>query len=305
MKSLYVIVLNYNGFENSVVCVKSLLKSRVPQGFSLKIVIVDNASKDGSGKKLKNEFPQVITLLNSKNLGYSGGNNTGIEFALSKNADYILVINNDTNVLRDAVFEMVMGMRANNFDIVCPKIYFEKGFEYHKDRYRKEDLGKVFWFAGGEMDWANIIGFHRGVDQVDQGQFDQETQTDFITGACFLAKREVFEKVGMFDARYFLYYEDADLSMRIKRAGFKIGFTPKAVIYHKNAGSTGGSGSSLQDYFITRNRLLFGMKYAPLRTKLALMREGSKFFLRGRNWQKKAVLDFYKRSFGKGSYPIQ
>lgn len=304
MKSLYVVVLNYNGYENTVICVQSLVKSRIPQGFSFKIVIVDNASKEEEGKKLKKDFPKAITILNSKNLGYSGGNNSGIEFSLSQGATHILVINNDTLVLRDSLYEMILGMREGNFDVVCPKIYFEKGFEYHKDRYRKADLGRVFWFAGAEMDWNNVIGSHRGVDQVDHGQFDTEKNMDFMTGACFLAKREVFEKAGMFNDDYFLYYEDADLSMRIKESGFRMGFISKSVIFHKNAGSVGGSGSSLQDYFITRNRLLFGMHYAPIRARIALFREGVKLLATGRKWQKRGVLDYYQRKFEKGSYPI-
>lgn len=304
MKKLFAVVLNYNGYDNSKICIQSLLKSRIPQGFSLQVVIIDNASKDGSGKKLKKEFPQAVTLLNTKNLGYSGGNNTGIEFSLSKGASYILIINNDTIVLRDSLYEMIRAIREENLDVVCPKIYFEKGFEYHKDSYRKEDLGKVFWFAGGEMDWANVIGYHRGVDQVDHGQFDYEKNMEFLTGACFLAKAEVFKRIGMFDSKFFLYYEDADLSMRIKKHGFKIGFAPKSVIYHKNAGSTGGSGSGLQDYFITRNRLMFGMKYAPVRARAALIRESIKLLVTGRKWQRRGVKDYFSKKFEKGTYPI-
>lgn len=304
MKKLYIVVLNYNGFENSKACINTVLKSRVPQGFLFKTVVVDNASKDGSGEMLKKEFPDITILLNSKNLGYSGGNNVGIEYALSHDAAYILILNNDTIVLRESIYEMIMAMRAENFDVVCPKIYFEKGFEYHKDSYRKEDLGKVFWFAGGEMDWKNVIGHHKGVDQVDRGQFDHEKYMMFLTGACFLAKSEIFNKVGLFQDKYFLYYEDADLSVRLKKKGFKIGLASRSVIYHKNAGSTGGSGSGLQDYFITRNRLLFGMRYASVRAKTALLREAMRLFLHGRKWQKKGVQDFFLNRFGKGSYPV-
>lgn len=305
MKSLYAIVLNFNGFENTSSCIKSMMKCRIPQGFEFKIVIVDNASRDGSGEKLKKEFPKAVTFLNDSNLGYSGGNNIGIEYALLQKASYILVINNDTVLTRNAIYEMIVGMRQGKFDAVCPKIYFEKGFEYHKDNYRKEDLGKVFWYAGGEMDWKNVIGYHTGVDQVDRGQYDKSTSTDFITGACFLSKGEVFRRVGLFNENYFLYYEDADLSVRIKSLDYKIGFIPGSIIFHKNAGSTGGSGSSLQDYFITRNRLMFGMRYAPFRTKIALIKESMRIVLAGRVWQKRGVKDFYTHRLGKGTYPIQ
>jgi len=163
-------------------------------------------------------------------------------------------------------------------------------------------LGKVFWYAGGEMDWKNVIGHHRGVDEVDHGQYDDISETGYVSGCCMLLTKKLLEKVGGFDKKYFLYYEDNDLSQRSKRKGFKILYAPKAVIWHKNAGSAGGSGSPLQDYYITRNRMLFGMRYAPLRSKVALVRESIRLLLSGRKWQKAGIADFYKRRFGKGSY---
>ena len=108
-----------------------------------------------------------------------------------------------------------------------------------------------------------------------------------------------------FDNRYFLYFEDSDLSQRLKKAGYKILFYPKAILWHKNAGSTGGSGSSLQDYFTTRNRMIFGLKFAPLRSKIALIRESLRLLSSGRQWQKKGIRDFYLRRFGKGTFPLK
>lgn len=304
MKKVFVIILNFNGCKNTVECLESLDKSRTPQGYEIIPVVVDNASIDNSVETFKKDFPKIALLENTKNLGYSGGNNTGILYALKKEASEIIILNNDTILERGAIYELISALRTYHADVACPKIYFEKGYEYHKDRYEKKDLGRVFWFAGGEMDWANVIGHHRGVDEVDHGQYDNKTEIESFTGACFIAKREVFEKAGMFDDSFFLYYEDADLSMRVKAAGFKITFAPKAIVYHKNAGSTGGSGSTLQDYFITRNRLIFGMRYAPKRAKLALFRESMKILSMGRAWQKKGVLDYYVRKLGRGSYPL-
>lgn len=304
MKKIYTVILNYNGCGNTVECIKSLEKVRVPQGYELHPVIVDNASIDNSIHTFKKTFPKIPLIENSVNLGYSGGNNTGILYALKHDASHIIILNNDTLLERNSVYALIESLRVYKADVACPKIYFEKGYEYHKDRYEKKDLGHVFWFAGGEMDWANVIGHHRGVDVVDEGQFDKKTDIESITGACFIAKREVFERVGVFNDSYFLYYEDADLSMRIKKAGFKIFFAPKSIVYHKNAGSTGGSGSTLQDYFITRNRLIFGMKYAPLRARLAVFRESLKLGILGRKWQRRGVMDFYLRRFGRGSYPL-
>lgn len=152
------------------------------------------------------------------------------------------------------------------------------------------------------MDWGNVLGSHRGVNEVDKGQYDRMDRTDFASGCCLLIKREVLETVGMFDEKYFLYYEDSDLAERAKRKNYSIMYAPKAYLWHKNAGSAGGSGSALQDYYITRNRLLFGMRYASIRTRIALLKESMRLLVTGRAWQKKGVRDFYLRRFGKGSY---
>lgn len=304
MKKISVIILNYKGCANTIMCIRSFKNIEVPQGYVVEPVIVDNASQDGSVETFKKEFPDIPLIENKVNTGYAGGNNTGISYALKNDASYIVVLNNDTIVTKHLFSQLTNALLVFRADVACPKIYFEKGFEFHKDRYAKEELGKVFWFAGAEMDWRNIIGHHRGVDEVDHGQYDDRISIEGITGACFIAKREVFEKVGVFDEKFFLYYEDADLSYRMRKAGFKIILAPKAILYHKNAGSTGGSGSKLQDYFITRNRLIFGMKYGPLRARFALIRESLRLLRSGREWQKKGVLDFYFRKMGKGSYPL-
>ena len=117
-----------------------------------------------------------------------------------------------------------------------------------------------------------------------------------------LIKKEIFEKVGYFDEKYFLYYEDNDLCQRAKKLNFKIIYTPQAKLWHKNASSAGGSGSALQDYYITRNRLIFGMKYAPFRSKMSLLRESGRFLFNGRRWQRRGAMDFLTGNLGKGSY---
>ncbi|MDP3988170.1 MAG: glycosyltransferase family 2 protein [Candidatus Levybacteria bacterium] len=296
MKKIAIVILNFNGEKDTLECLKSLEKVNV-QNSEVKIIVVDN----GSSQKFKVEDLKVIR--EEVNLGYSGGNNVGIKKALDWGADYILLLNNDTIVDKDLIGEMVNVAEADEkTGIIAPKIYFEKGFEFHKDRYKKEDLGKVIWYAGAVMDWKNLIGHHRGVDEVDMGQYDKEGETDFASGCCMLIKRKVFEKIGLFDKKYFLYYEDSDFNQRVKRAGFKIMFAPKGILWHKNAGSAGGSGSNLQDYYISRNRLLFGIKYGGLRLKTSLIKESMKLLLNGRKWQKLAVLDFYLGRFGRGSY---
>jgi len=303
MKSVFISLLNFNGAKNTLECLESLKKINLGN-FELTILVIDNASteplnlNDQTHGKIK-----IKVIKNKKNLGFSGGNNVGIQYALKNNADYVLILNNDTYVESNFLTELLRVAEENNHvGILVSKIYFAPGSEYHKDRYSKDQLGKVFWYAGGQMNWENIIGSNRGVDEVDSGQFDETEETELATGCCILISRKVLEKTGYFDEDYFLYYEDADLTMRAKNNGFEIVYVPKSVIWHKNAGSTGGSGSALQDYYITRNRLLFGFKYASIRAKLALFRESLIFLFKGRKWQKRGVLDFYLERFGKGSY---
>lgn len=308
MKHVAISLLNYNGKKDTLDCLKSL-ESLVKDIFELSIIVVDNASTDGSAESinryLSNKHGGVKLIENNKNLGFSAGHNVAIQYALNSGADYVLILNNDTYVDRNFVAELLaVAEKTGSVGIIVPKIYFAPGFEYHKDRYSKEEEGKVLWYAGGEMDWANVIGRHRGVDEVDKGQFDKTEETKLATGCCMLIKKEVFEKIGSFDEKYFLYYEDADLTIRAKKKGFKVVYAPKSMIWHKNAGSVGGSGSVLQDYYITRNRLLFGFQYAPIRSRLALFKESLSLLLGGRRWQKQGVIDFYLGRLKKGSYKI-
>ena len=227
-------------------------------------------------------------------------NCTGDNILNSRNSDNIFHSYNCENTKHAArIFDT-----KDSVGIVAPLIYFEKGYEFHKERYKEDELGKVIWYAGGEIDWDNVLAKHRGVDEIDIGQYSQVSETEFASGCAFLISAEVIKNLGMFDEKYFLYYEDSDLSMRIRRKGYKIYFNPKSLVWHKNASSAGGSGSTLQDYYITRNRLLFALKYAPIRSKIAVLRESMALMFGGRKWQKRAVIDFYSGKFGKGSYPV-
>ena len=107
----------------------------------------------------------------------------------------------------------------------------------------------------------------------------------------------MIKDIGLLDENYFLYYEDNDYSMRAKKSGYRLVYQPKSIIWHKNAGSTGGSGSKLQDYYITRNRLLFGNRYASIRSKIALNREAMRLLISGRDMQKKGVKDYFAKNF--------
>lgn len=273
------VILIYGKSPNLEECLVSL-KSANTSGIDNKIIVVDN-SKD--------------------NIGYSGGNNKGIRQALAGGAEAVLILNDDTKVDKSFLSEMVEGLKDKEAGLIAPKIYFYPGFEFHKVRYKQKELGKVIWYAGGLIDWNNCLGVHRGVDEVDIEQYEEREETGFATGCAVLIKRQVFEKIGLYDERYFLYLEDLDFSVRAVRVGFKIIYQPGAIIWHKNAQS-GGFGSGIHDYFFTRNRLLFGSEYASFKTRFALIRESLKIFLKGNNWQRKGVADFYLRKFGKGSW---
>ena len=302
MKKIYIVILNYNGEKDTKECLDSLLTIN-KKGFSVNTLLVDNNSDKKISIEEKDYKDLNLEIINnSKNLGFSGGNNVGIRKALKGGADYVLLLNNDTLVEQDFLLKLFSFSEENKkVGIAVPKIYFAKGYEFHKDRYKKEDLGKVIWYAGGIIDWRNIIGHHIGVDEVDNGRDDNVSETDFASGCCMIIRKEVFEKIGFLDERYFLYYEDSDYSIRAKKAGFNIYFVPTAVIWHKNAGSTGGSGSDLQDYYITRNRLLFGLQYGPIKSKTALLREGLRLLINGRPMQKKGARDFFLRKFYQGN----
>lgn len=304
MKTIWVVILNFNGGKDTIDCIASLKKSLI-HGFEQKILVVDNASQDSSVKQIKKQFPDIEIVENKINKGFSSGMNAGIIHALSNGAEYVMLLNNDTVVDKTMTEELFIEAEKDRKNlIISPKIYFAKGSEYHKDRYKKEELGKVIWYAGAVMDWANIIGYHRGVDEVDRGQYDVVTPIDFASGCCMLISKIAFDAIGLLDDRYFLYYEDSDFSERVRKAGYTIVYAPQAIMWHKNAGSAGGSGSAMQDYYITRNRMLFGMTYGSVRSKIALIKESITILKKGRMWQKTGVKDYYLRRFGKGSFHI-
>lgn len=304
MKKVAIVVLDYKNKKDTQECIKSIEHLEI-QDVSLSVIVVNNDTSTTYEVKDFSEHMSLTIINSTINGGYTGGNNQGIEQAKASGAEYILLLNNDTIVDKKLLKELLSVLEKDpKIGLISPKIYFFKGNEFHKDRYKEKDLGHVFWYAGGIMDWKNVLGKHRGVDEVDEGQYDTVQKTDFATGCCMFFKTSIIDEVGLFDPKFFLYYEDSDFNQRVKNKGYTIFYAPQAVIWHKNAGSTGGSGSGLQDYFISRNRLLFGMKYAPLRAKIALVREAFSLLTKGRDWQKKAVRDFFLGKFGKGSYPI-
>ncbi len=301
MKKIAIIVLNWKQPKLTLETITSLLKIN-HNSFEYEVVLVDNGSPDDSLKIFNQEYKnnKLVKIIDTKgNFGYAGGNNFGIDYALKNKVDFIILLNND--VLVDSNFIEELLKETDNYDIVGPKIYFAPGFEYHKDRYQKSDLGKVIWSMGGQMDWNNIYGSNIDIDKVDKGQFNKiKSNIDFISGCCLMASRQVFERIGNLDENYFMYLEDVDFCQRAKMAGYKMACAPKSIIWHINSGSTKGPGD-LQNYFITRNRIYFAYKYASLKTKFAIFRESFKFLFKSK-WQRQAVIDLYSKKMKKGSW---
>lgn len=303
MKKVVISIINFNGKENTLACLASL-DTLVVDDLEITVVVIDNNSKESfSLSEKKYSHFKLHTIYNEKNLGFSGGHNVGIRYAQEQEADYIVILNNDTKADKKLIKELVAVMESDEkIAVASPKIYFAPGTEFHKERYKEKDLGNIIWYAGGIMDWDNVIGSHRGVDEVDEGQYDHSEKTEFATGCCMIVRLAVLNKSGPFDTRYFLYYEDSDLQERMRVLGYTMYYASKGMLWHKNAASGGGSGSPLQDYYISRNRLLFGYLYAPIRSKFALLKESLSLMMIGRKWQKRGIIDFYLGKFGKGSY---
>lgn len=294
------ITVSFHSNEETLEVVKQLRENSLPLGVESHVYVVDNNCSEDLKKKLE-KYDNALYVESTGNIGFAAGNNLGIKKALADDSDIIVFLNNDTIVPKDLILNILSSPIVDkNVGVVGGLIYFAKGFEF-EDKYKKDELGNVIWYAGGEYDWSNVYAKHLGVNEVDKGQYNKVQDTDFITGCLFITKAEVLKKIGLFDERYFLYFEDSDLGMRIKKAGYKLVFDPNIKLAHKVAQSS-GIGSPLNDYFITRNRLLFGKDYAKPRTKFALLREAVRMLISGTKAQKQAIRDFFTGNLGKGSW---
>jgi len=184
-------------------------------------------------------------VLSNRNLGYTGGNNLGIRSVLASSVDYVLLLNNDTEVAPDFVQLLVETAEADpSVGIVGPTIYYY-------------DQPETIWSAGGSIDWKRGSTAMVGLDDKDEGQYGHSPrEVDFVTGCAMLVKRSALEKVGLLDERFFAYYEDAEWCVRVKRAGFKIVHVPTAHVWHKIAPKTQEDSPTVR-YYMARNRLLF------------------------------------------------
>ncbi|HTY59826.1 MAG TPA: glycosyltransferase family 2 protein [Bacteroidota bacterium] len=238
----YIIVLNWNGKSDTLECLASLGRAAGP---SVRVVVVDNGSSDGSQEEIRLKHPEVALLETGENLRYAGGNNAGIRYALEAGAEQIMLLNNDTTVDPDFLPAMSGTLQSSaDTGIVAPKILYWA------------DPGRL-WYAGGIISFWTGTMRHRGIRQADDGRFDIPGETGYASGCCLLAKRSTIEKIGLLDDSYYMYSEDADWSMRARRAGLRVLYEPRARVWHKVSVSAGGHLSS----FKLRNKFVSNLRF--------------------------------------------
>lgn len=250
---MYIVLVNWNGRDVTLACLDSLAKLTYPQ---FKVVVVDNASTDGSVQAIRDRHPTVVVQEQQRNLRFAGGSNAGIRYALEHGAEMICLLNNDTTVDSNFLTALVARLQSDaTIGAVAPKIYYF-------------DEPQRIWFAGGEISmWTGTMR-HVGIRELDRGQYETSREIDYATGCCILTRKEVIERVGMLDESYHMYTEDADWSMRIRRAGYRIMYEPRAKVWHKLSIASGGHLSffKMKNKFISNLRFFF--RYATLPQKL-------------------------------------
>jgi GT2 family glycosyltransferase len=238
-RKVSIVTINYNQSVATCDMLESLVVCNYP---NLEIFVVDNASPTDQSEIIKQKFPSVIFIQSKVNLGFAGGNNLALRQATG---DYIYLINNDTIIPQGNIECLVKTLDSDPFiGMVCPKIMFQTS-------------PKTIQFAG-YTDMSKYTFRNRciGYGEPDNGQHDRIRDTAFAHGAAMMLKREVFDRIGLMNEEYFLYYEETDWSIRIRNAGYRIVYTPDTYILHKESLST-GKDSPLQTYYLNRNRTLF------------------------------------------------
>jgi GT2 family glycosyltransferase len=244
-----IVVLNWNGKEDTIACLESLERQEYP---NFEIIVVDNGSADDSVETIRRDFPDVELIETGKNLGFGGGNNRGIKRAMEKGTDYVFLLNNDTVVDPGMLGHLVAaGENDTTIGILGPKIY------YYSDPRR-------IWSIGGDNLFRDfLLKFRRqGVMQLDRGQYDFDRGVAYLLSCALLIKREVVERVGLLDEDYFLCTDDFDFCHRAIEAGYKLLYVHRAKMWHKTGASTANKGySAFIRYFIGRGSVIFMRKH--------------------------------------------
>jgi GT2 family glycosyltransferase len=239
---LSIITVNYNGAKDTGELIESL---RDNLSIPYELIVVDNGSKKNEAVLLQERYPFIKAIRSDNNLGFAGGNNIGIKEAIG---NYLFFLNNDTFVLDDSISRLLDAIKQNPLlGGISPKILFadkEEGIQF-----------------AGYTPLSRITLRNRliGYGEQDLRQHDVVRSTPYMHGAAMLVRREAIEKAGTMPEIYFLYYEELDWSVQIRRTGYMLEYHPAATIYHRESSST-GQDSPLKVYYMTRNRLLFARR---------------------------------------------
>lgn len=213
---VFIVLVNWNGCRDTIDCINSLKKIDYP---NYRILVVDNGSTDGSQKKIKTLFKDVLLIENKENVGLAKAENQGISLALKKNADFVLLLNNDMTVEKDFLSKLVKETLKH------PSIAMSGGkILYHSDK-------NTIWSAGLKERYF-VEPISRGLGQKDKGQFDKIEFVDSVH-ACSLLNAEVIKEIGLLHSDFFIMFEESEWGIRARRKGYKVLYIPSSVVYHK------------------------------------------------------------------------
>lgn len=241
------VVANWNGGEENLECVRSLLA----QGLAERdVVFVDNASTDGSCAAVKRAFPALSVVENATNLGFGEAANQGARLALERGASAVFFANNDLTLETGALERLARALEGDpRLGIVGPRVLYKQPSD-------------VVWCAGGVLTWRLNVSTLLGHREKDAARWRERRTVDYVPGCALLARREVLEQVGLFDATYFAYMEDVDLCLRAKSAGWKVEIEGSIAAWHTSAGATGGGYNPRRKYMMGVNSVWFLRRHA-------------------------------------------
>ena len=250
MKTLVVVVLCWNGLALTRRTLDSLARCRVPAGWRVRVLAVDNASSDGTPAAIAAEYGWVELLALAENRRFAGGNNAGLARALGEGADAVMLLNNDVQA-DPALHEKLLGALGDDphAAAAAPLIYHAAPSD-------------VIWYAGGRCDVALAHASHVGLRTRDRGQYRAVAPTQYLTGCCLLATAAAWRAIGPLDEGYFIYAEDADWSLRAREAGYTLLFVPTARLWHEVSASSGGAANPWKVYQRLRANLRLFARHA-------------------------------------------
>jgi GT2 family glycosyltransferase len=234
------VVVNWNRRDDTLECLTSLYAA-TSVGH---VIVVDNGSTDGSAAAIHERFPDATVLQPGRNLGFAAGSNLGAQYFLEQTPyGFLFLLNNDLVIAQDTVERLVDNASASRaIGVTVPKIYYTTP-------------SNQLWYAGGYIDWRKGTCEHYGFGQRDKGQFDQQRDVSFACGGAELVKREVVERLGLFQEWYYMFEEDVEFSIRVQRADYAIRYVPTALAWHKVGASAASRGNAFVWYYLIRNRL--------------------------------------------------